>query len=140
MSFFCLGFSSSFALDRFFRWDSGEDAGIIEVGIVIPPTVVILFRDLVSLQFCRLFLPCAESLLKFSGFGAAVENVGTKADQSVGIQNADQFPIFQREKRVHQAIHAVNIRNSNRLGRHIQGIRHLSSQISLGCAVLRFIL
>ena len=35
MSFFRLGFSSPFALDRFFRWDIGVDAGVIEIGIVI---------------------------------------------------------------------------------------------------------
>ena len=44
MSFFCLGFSSSFALDWFFRRNSGVDAGIIEIRIVIPPAVIILFR------------------------------------------------------------------------------------------------
>gem|GEM_PF-2599429 len=130
----------SFALDRFFRRDSGVDAGIIEIRIVIPPTVIILFRDLASLQFGRLFLPCAESLLKFNGFGAAVENFGTEADQTIDVQNTDQLSIFQREKRVHQAIHAVNIRNSYGLWRHIQGIRHLCGQISLRRAVLGFIL
>ena len=129
-----------FALDRFFRRNSGVDAGIIEIRIVIPPTVVILFRDLAGLQFGGLLLPGTEPLLKISGFGAAIKNLSTEADQSVGVQNTDQFPIFQCEKRMHQAIHAVNIRNSNRPGRHIQGIRHLSSQISLGCAILRFIL
>ena len=73
MSFFRLGFSSPFALDRFFRRDSGVDAGIIEIRIVIPPTVVILFRDLAGLQFSGLLLPGTEPLLKISGFGAAVE-------------------------------------------------------------------
>ena len=129
-----------FALDRFFRWDSGVNAGIIEIRIVIPPTVVILFRDLPGLQFGGLLLPGTKPLLKISGFGAAIKNFGTKADQTIGVQNADQFPIFQCEKRVHQAIHAVNIRHSNRLRRHIQSIRHLCGQISFRRAVLGFIL
>ena len=34
-----------FAFDRFFRRNSGVDAGIIEIRVVIPPTVVVLFRD-----------------------------------------------------------------------------------------------
>ena len=140
MSFFRLGFSSPFALDRFFRWDSGVDAGIIEIRIVIPPTVVILFRDLASLQFGGLLLPGTEPLLKISGFGAAVENFGTKADQTISVQNTDQLSIFQCEKRVHQAIHAVNIRNGYGLWRHIQSIRHLRGEISLRRAVLRFVL
>ena len=109
------------ALGRFFRRDSGVDAGIIDVGIVIPPTVVILFRDFSCLQLGRLLLPGTKPLLKISSFGTAIENLGTEADQSIGVQNANQLSIFQREKRVHQAIHAVNIRNSNRLWRHIQG-------------------
>ena len=87
MSFFRLGLSSPFALDRFFRRDSGVDAGIIEIRIVIPPTVVILFRDLAGLQFSGLFLPGTEPLLKISGFGAAIENFGTKADQTIPFQN-----------------------------------------------------
>ena len=140
MSFFCLGLSSSFALDRFFRRDSGVNAGIIEIRIVIPPTVVILFRDPAGLQFGRLFLPSTEPLLKISRFGAAVENFGTKADQTISVQNTDQLSIFQCKKRVHQAIHAVNIRNSNRLRRHIQSIRHLCGQISSRRAILGFVL
>ena len=100
-----------FAFDRFFRRNSGVDAGIIEIRIVIPPTVVILFRDFASLQFGGLLLPGTEALLKICGFGAAVKYVGTKADQPIGILNADQFPIFQRKQCVHQSIYGVHIRN-----------------------------
>ena len=111
-----------FALDWFFLRDISVDVGIIEIRIVIPPTVIILFRDLASLQFGGLLLPGTEPLLKISGFGAAIENFSTKADQTINVQNTDQLSIFQREKRVHQAIHAVNIRNSYGLWRHIQSI------------------
>ena len=131
MSFFCPRLSSPSALDRFFRRNGGMDAGIIEVGIVIPPTVVILFRDLASIQFCELFLPCAESLFKFSGFGAAVENVGTKADQAIGIQNTDQLPILQRKQRVHQAVHAVYIRDSDGLLGFDCCIEHFAYSLAL---------
>ena len=101
MSFFYLGLPPPFALDRFFLRDIGVDAGIIEIRIVIPPTVVILFRDLAGLQFSRLLLPGTKPLLKISCFGAAVENFGTKADQTISVQNTDQLSIFQCEKRVH---------------------------------------
>ena len=50
MSFFCFGLPSPFRLGRFFRWDGGVDAGIIEFGIVIPPTVVMqTLRDAKSM-------------------------------------------------------------------------------------------
>ena len=42
MSSFRLGLSSPYSLDRFYRQDSGADADSIEVGIVIPLTIVIL--------------------------------------------------------------------------------------------------
>ena len=81
-----------FALDRFFRRNSGVDAGIIEIRIVIPPTVVILFRNLASLQFCGLFLPCAESLLKFSGFATKRE-----AQEWITYRYAHLFPSRQAD-------------------------------------------
>ena len=85
MSIFCLGFPSSFGLDRFFRRDSSMDAGIIEIRIVIPPTVVILFCDLPGFEFRGLLLPGAKPLLKIGCLCATVKNLRTKADQPVGV-------------------------------------------------------
>ena len=82
MSFFRLGLSSPFALDRFFRRNSGVGAGIIEVPIGISPTVVILFRGLPGLQFSRLLLPGPEPLLQISCMDAAIKNLGAQTDQT----------------------------------------------------------
>ena len=79
MSFFCLGLSSTFALDWLIQRDGGMDAGIIEVRIVIPPTVVILFRYFAVFEPGRLFLPGTETLFKVGTYTA-----GTAS--SVGIQ------------------------------------------------------
>ena len=92
-SVLCLGFTAAFAPDRLFRRNGGVNACIIKIRVVIPPAVVILPCNFSRFQFGGLLLPGTEALLKICGFGAAVKYVGTKADQPIGILNADQFPI-----------------------------------------------
>lgn len=104
-SVLCLGFTAAFAPDRLFRRNGGVNACIIKIRVVIPPAVVILPCNFPRFQFGGLLLPGTEALLKICCFGAAVKYVGTKADQPIGILNADQFPIFQRKQCVHQSIY-----------------------------------
>lgn len=140
MSIFCFGLPSPFRLGRFFRWDGSVNTGIIEFRIVIPPAVIILFRDLSCFELRGLLLPGTEPLFKIGSLGATVRNLCPQTNQSVSIQNADQLSILQRKQRVHQAVHAVYVRDGYRFGRNVQCFCQLSSQVGLGRAILRFVL
>ena len=140
MSVFILWFSTTFGTSGFFRWNRNTDASIVKRRIMIPPAVIILFRNFSCLQLGRLLLPSTEPLLKIRGTNTSIKDLRTKTDQTIHIRDAKQLAILQRKKRVHQSIHRVYIRHSDRFGRNIQCFRQLSRQICLWCAILRFIL
>ena len=129
-----------FCFHGLFRRNRCRDPGIVKIRVVIPPSVVILFCDIASFELSGLLLPCAKTLLKIDGSGTAFKDVSTETDQAVGVQNADQFPIFQGKQCVHQSIHAVDIRNGNGFKRHIQRFCQLRCQIGFRRPVLGLIL
>ena len=115
MSVFILRLSAASGASRFFCGDRNTDAGIIEVRIVIPPPVVILFRDFSGFQLSGLLLPCAKPLIQIGSVHATVKNLCAETDQTIRIRDTKQLAILQCEKRVHQSVHGIDIRHSDRL-------------------------
>lgn len=72
---FWLWLPAAFALGGCFRQDCGMDLRVIEIGIVIPPTVVFLFGDLTGSQPGGLLLPRTETLLRIDCVDAALKNL-----------------------------------------------------------------
>ena len=137
---FRLWLPAAFAHSGCFRRDCGMDAHVVEIGVMIPPAVVRLFGDLTGSQPGRLFLPCTKTLLQIGRMDAAIKNLSTQTDQTIRVGDTEKLSVFQSKKRVHQAVHGINVRHGDGLGRNVQRFRHLPGQLCLGRSILRFIL
>ena len=140
LSGFRLWLPAAFARGGYFGRDCGMDARVVEIGVMIPPAVVRLFGDLTGSQPGRLFLPGTKTLLQIGRMDAAVKNLSTQTDQTIRVGDTEKLSVFQSKKRVHQSIHGVDIRHSDRFGRNVQCFRQLPGQLCLGRSILGFIL
>ena len=75
MSVFILRFSASFGTGRLFCGDRYSDTGIVKCRIVIPPAVVILFRDFSVFQLGGLFLPGTKPLIQIGSVHTAIKDL-----------------------------------------------------------------
>ena len=137
-------FSSPFFRSLYIRLniqrDFCLDYAVIKGRVMVTPLVILFFRDLSCPEFLFFFRPGHQPRIQFRCFYSAFGNVGTETDQTVSIQDLDQFPILQRKQRVHQPVHGINVRNSDCFRRDIQCFCHRSSQICLRRPILTFIL
>ena len=123
-----------------FRRDRDTNLCVIEVRVVVSPTVVFLPGDFFRLEHSSLLLPCLEPLLQIGRVIAAVENGCPQACHPIYLCNPDQISVFQRKQRVHQSIHGVDVRNRDRPWRNIQHFRQLFCQFLLRRPILALIL
>lgn len=135
-----LGFSTSLCANGNIGRNRGPDVRIIICGIAIPPAVVVLCRDLTCTQLSGLLLPGSESLLKLGSMISAFRDFRAEADHALYILYSQQLTVLQREQRMHQAVHRVNVWNRNGTGRNVQSFRHRGCQISHQRAILRLVL
>lgn len=108
-----LGFSPSLCANGDVRQNHGADARVIVGRIAITPTVVVLCRDLSCTQLGGLLLPGSEPLIKISRLKATLRDFRAEADHAIHSLYPKQLAILQREQRVHQTVHCVNVRNRN---------------------------
>ena len=84
--------------------------------------------------------PGTATLLQISRMDAAIKNLRTQTDQTIRVGDTKKLSVLQRKQRVHQAIHGIDVRHGDGLGRNVQRFRHLPGQFCLGGAILGFIL
>ena len=108
---FALGFLPRLALHGCFRRNRRMDARLVIYRVMIPPTVIIFQSNFParSLVACSCHAP--KTLIQICGLCTTFGNLRTKANRAVDLLNSDPFAVFQREQRVHQAIHGVDVRN-----------------------------
>ena len=140
MSVFLLRFPSPFIPGRHFLGDPNPDARIIEFRIAISPAVILFLRDVPRLQQGGLLFPGLKPLLKICRADSAVKDCRSYTDHAIHIGDSDQIPVLQSKKRVHQSIHGIDVRNSDRLRGNIEYFRHCRCQIRLRRPILTFIL
>lgn len=120
LSFSCLGLPAAPGTHRLLRRDGCVNARVVMRRIRVPPPVVILLRNFPGAQLGGLFLPGAETLIKISRPHTTVSDFRAEADCAIDILYAQQLAILQREQRVHQAIHRVDVRNRDTVALQVE--------------------
>ncbi len=113
--------------------------GGVAIGEIITPLVIGFLGDLALPQRVGRCLPFVQHPMQLSRL-LAVTKIYPQADVALGFLHIQAVPVFQGEKRVHEADVGINIRNRYGMGRHAENLRHLCSQVSLRIPILGFIL
>ena len=83
------GLPPPFGTGGLFRWDRYSDTGIVKRRVVIPPAVVILFRDFSHFQLSGLLLPGTKALIQIGSVCSAVKDLRPETDQAIRIVPKD---------------------------------------------------
>ena len=119
--------------------NSHPPPGGIAIGKIITPLVIGFLGDLALPQRIGRCLPFVQHPVQLSRL-LAVPQIHTQANITLGFLHIQAVPVFQGEKRVHEADIGINIRHRYGMGRYAEDLRHLCCQIGLRISVLGFIL
>ena len=118
------------SVTQFFGGDFDPSPGSVVLGIVVPPTVIVLPGDLPGLQLLGLFRPGGQHF-KHINISPAPGLVQPQTDFTVNLSDCQAPYVLQCKEGVHEANVAIYVRDGQGIGGDFKKARQRPGQVSL---------